>query len=216
MVSSSLMNFLNKNLGVDLYPDLSNERVIELYIIGSCSFDQVLIRYQKLLIKKSQKYIPGYSSDDVFQELVIKLSYCCSNYDGRVKFITYLYTCLDNHLSWLYRREMGHDNKKANHGDPDRDTQTQSYDFMVDNGYDTEIPWSTHCQEEEIKIMEILNSVELTGREKICVDMVFEGRQNKEIAKILNISGTRVKQILGDLRPRFAELLNKGRIDSFI
>lgn len=180
------------------FNELSSEELILQYQQGQAQFEHVLQRHLPIIISKSKQWVPGnYTFEDVFQDLVARLDHCAKrwNPDTDSKFITYLFKGLDNAVSWIFRKQNS-ENRIANN-------MADSYEFSLENGYDEVAP-----EDVDKQIFEILESVKLSERERVCVEMVIEGHQNKDIAKHFNLSPNRIGQILRDLAPKFQFLLD--------
>jgi RNA polymerase sigma factor (sigma-70 family) len=200
MFSNELAQFINGNLPEDRYPNLTNEEIVMMYQRQECTFEDVLIRYNDLLLSKSRTWVPGYDQEDLYQELASRLFHCLSRWstDKDVAFMTYLYDGLSNQIAWIVRKQWQSDKRKANYDN------VASYNVMVDNGFDTPVD-SPDFEEAELKAL--INSVDLSENEQICVQLKFEGLKNKEIAAQLGVSGTRVSQIFKGLKPKFEFLI---------
>lgn len=179
----------------NLYPDLTNEEVIVKFQTGQCPFEQVIIRFHKLLWKKANgKHISGYDKEDFYQELVEKLHYCCCNWNPKSDqlFITWLFPSLDNHIAWIFRKQGTSDKRKANFN-------SASYEYLVDNGYDR--------VDSQVMYQDLLVGLTLSEKERMCIELVFDGYLKADIADMLHISRTRVTHIFKGLQSRFQFML---------
>jgi RNA polymerase sigma factor (sigma-70 family) len=192
----------------NLFPHLEDEEVVKLYQQGKCSFTQVLMRYYRIILGQCNRQVPGYTSDEVYQELSIKMLKACKRWDeGRsIKFSTYLTYLLNQHIRKLIREELHYDNRRLNNQANDSIEELLGLEAL-----DMDNPWTPWCEEEQKSLIEYLEGVPLTKREKVCVELVFEGYRKSEIAKILNLSRGMITKILQGLRsyfPRPSDLID--------
>jgi RNA polymerase sigma factor (sigma-70 family) len=190
--------------------DLSGEEVVKKFLDGECDFQLVLAKYSNLLFNKAHKqYVPGYNAEELFQELMVKTFITCKKWDKQenTKFGTYLFHALDNHLNYLRRRE-GAAVRTLNH-------ESVSYDILLDQNDDRTTGGFFEKQYGKLPSYEmptlfcdlIEDDAPLSVRERICVEMIFEGHGNNEIAERLSLSRVRISQIVKSLRPKLNFLI---------
>jgi RNA polymerase sigma factor (sigma-70 family) len=181
------------------YQDTKPDDIVRDYLAGKCSFDYVLRAYKGLLIKKSESYIPGYTGDEVFQELALRTELATHLWDPNngTQFITYLYKALDNHLRKLYREETQFDKRRLN------SIEMDSYEQLIEDGYD-QVDYNP-----ELSLVELVEGIPLSPQERICVELAYEGYQNVDIAKALGLTKGRITTIIQGLRSRFQFLLSQ-------
>lgn len=182
----------------DKFNDLSNEELVVLYRSGEVSFEKILSRYLGLIIAKSKQWVPGnYSFQDLFQDLVERFKRTIDRWDpktGDEKLITYIYKSLDNTVCWRFRKENSENRKLHN--------EAESYELSLENGYDEIAPENMDKQ-----VVDLLANINLSDRERVCVNMIIEGHRNVDIAETLDLSPNRISQILKGLAPKFQFLL---------
>jgi len=203
MISKDLVRFFNLHLGDDPFPTTPNDDIVIKFRNGEIGFNPVLLRYHNLLLKRSQSYVAGYTQEELYQEMAFqmyKAIFLWNESDG--SFMTYLYKVLDNVIKWRVRHESGTDKGRANHKD------IESYEFLVENGLDFEAEWTSWGESELRSQAELIGSVELNPQEKVCVELLFEGKSKAEIAIMLNLTRTRITQIFRGMGHKFSFLLS--------
>lgn len=201
-MNTGMLEFINKSLGEDKFPDLTNDEVVILYKRGQADFNQVLLRYNALIIKKSREFVPGHTEEDVYQELCMRLVHCLDlwNEDGGTKFITYLSMGLHNQLAWMVRKNYGSeyaksDCRRINFG------ELASYEVEVENGYD--IPdYKMDAAISNILLTDVLDKAELSEEERICVNLLWEGKKKCEVAEIMHKSPRSIGKMVKRLEPK--------------
>ena len=176
----------------------TGEDIIEKFMCGEADFGIVLGQYGGTLLEKSRSFVPGYSNEELLQELIIKTFITVSKWDKQesTKFSTYLYHALENHLNYLRRREstavrFANHNALSLEHIQERNNEREDYSWVDPPSYETPLLFE-----------ELIPENILTDRERICVEMIFEGHGNNEIAERLNLSRVRISQIIKSLRPK--------------
>jgi RNA polymerase sigma factor (sigma-70 family) len=201
-----MVKFFNDNLGEDPFPTATNDELVIMYREGKCGFNPVLGRFHSLLLAKSQTWVPGSTQEDLYQDLAMRLFHCIPRWDPEQEsFMTYLYTSLNQQIAWNIRKQGKTQKRRINY------LYNESYEHMLELEVEPDIPesWSPSCDEETKKAIEILCSVQLTDQEKICVELLFDGRLKSEIADELHLTRTRVSQIFHSMAPKFQFLLSE-------
>jgi DNA-directed RNA polymerase specialized sigma24 family protein len=78
----------------------------EIGLISDIEFSEALEKWRPKLSKMSSRFVPGYTQEELFQELCLKLIKCLEGYDPErhvASFHTYLHTALYRHLGLLGR-----------------------------------------------------------------------------------------------------------------
>jgi len=181
------------------------EDIVSSFQKGEIPFEEVIKQYWRVILDRSKIWIPGYSEEDIFQELLIKLHHCCLRWDSTkgVKFITYLYKSLNTHILHLRRKSL-RDRRKANN-------DSMSIDFLLEEveGDSTELgknKITLTIEEESFDIIEIMET-DLTNNERVCIEMIFEGSRYSDIADKLDLSRVRISQIVRGLKPKLSTLI---------
>ncbi len=212
--AESFIRYLDANCpgGITKYEKIESleDEPVRKFQRGECDFSLVLIQYGHLLINRATKtWVPGINQEEVFQELVLKLYMASIKWrpeEGN-KFITYLYPILNNHIDFMIRSENA-DKRYLNHSSISLDGI-----LYIKNNIDVPLDSSLEIPSfvpPEYEILDLISGLELEEREKICVEMVIEGRRNSEIAERLNLSRVRVSQLLRELRPKLSFLVEIG------
>lgn len=200
---STLMSFLRSN-GLEEPNGEDGDELVIAFLEGRGSFTSLLSKYNPLLIEKSNNWVEGYSPSDLYQELALKMYQCCESWKPNkgTTFYTYLYGVLDNHLKYLIRRASS---KKRT-----SDLVSMSYENMLQSD-DEEHDWANlepYYEESAFNLIEIIALSQLSEKERICVEMIYEGRMCCEIADRLEMSRAGVSNILKKLQPKFGFLIN--------
>ncbi len=201
MLDSSFVSFIESFLPEDLYPECTNEEVVLKFKEGLIPFEQVLLRYYKLLLKKSDIWVPGYTREELFQELSICLLNCCKAWsnDSKDKFVTYLYNAINNYIAWIMRKQGRCNKRKINY------TEMASYEVMVENGYDAPHPGNF----DDFELKAVIDMMSLEEKERICVNLLYEGHRKSEIAVRLGLTKYQLIQLINKLKPKFKFLLER-------
>lgn len=146
----------------------------------------------KLIINISNHYY-GLTQEDIASFSLEKLDYCLQTYDeDKAAFSTYFYANLKN----KFREETQYLNTQK------RKVifYSQSYDEMVENGFDLESP-------EPIKeTIDNLESYGLTEKEMTYCDLILEDFTNAEISKQLGVSVMTLSNMRKKLREKLMPL----------
>ena len=207
-MNTGMLDFINRSLGENKFPDLTNDEVVILYKKGQAEFNQVLLRYNALLIKKSREFVPGHTEEDVYQELCMRLVHCLDLWkeEGGTKFVTYLSMGLQNQIAWMVRKNYGSeyaksDCRRINFG------ELASYEVEVENGYD--LPDNKVDEAiDKLLLADALDRAELTEEERLCVNLLWEGKKKCEVAKILQRSPRSIGKMVKRLEPKIRLALN--------
>ena len=146
----------------------------------------------KLIINISNHYY-GLTQDDIASFSLEKLDYCLQTYDeDKAAFSTYFYTNLKN----KFREETQYLNTQK------RKVifYSDSYDMMVENGFDLESP-------EPIKeTIDNLESYGLTEKEMTYCDLILKDFTNAEISELLGVSVMTLSNMRKKLREKLMPL----------
>jgi RNA polymerase sigma factor (sigma-70 family) len=183
------------------FDHLSGEDLIEAYQRGECEFDLILQRFHPLLIKRTMVWVVGIDKEDLYQELIIKTLCCCRHWkrEHKTKFVTYLFTSLDNHIKKIIR--------ESNAQKRTTELEQVSYEALLE--LEGEIP--LECPqyfEDEVELDLLIEGLDLDPNERVCVEMIYEGHMNVDIADKLNLSGVRISQIVKALKPKFEFMIS--------
>jgi len=190
---SQLGAYIRSNLPEDKYPGESGDEVVNHFREGECTFDQVLLRYNPMIISRAIRPIFGMDRDDVYQEMLINLHKCCFRWkpDSDATFSTYLYTSLTNKFKHLLRRQSSETclaNCVACSLDEDRDDDeggsTPKYEVSVAF---------------EVSLEFEIDDLPLDEREKFILINLIKGYSQADIGRTLGLTRARVNQLLGDL-----------------
>ena len=143
----------------------------------------------KLIINISNHYY-GLTQDDIASFSLEKLDFCLQTYnDDKAAFSTYFSTNLMN----KFREETQYLNTQK------RKVMfySESYDVMVENGFDLESP------EQVRETIDNLASYGLTGKEMAYCDLILKDFTNAEISKLLGVS----VMTLSNMRKKLKEKL---------
>lgn len=173
------------------FEEISTEQLVLDYQQGKVPFNPILSRFTGMIYRLSQNYVPGYSAEDLRQELAMYLYDAAIRFSPsrEAKFSTLAYERLTTRIAWLRRRQS---NQKRG-----RDIVLNSYESLLESGFDQP------DLRDELSTVEILEGIELEHRERVIVSMVLEGHMNKDIAEMIGLTATRVTQILRGLQPKF-------------
>lgn len=145
-----------------------------------------------LIINISNNYY-GLNQDDIASFSLEKLDFCLQTYDGgKAAFSTYYYTNLRNkfreetqYLNTQKRKVIFH---------------CQSYDEMVENGFDLESPKQMR------DTIDNLASYGLTEREMAYCDLILKDFTNAEISKLMGVSVMTLSNMRKKLREKLRPL----------
>lgn len=146
----------------------------------------------KLIINISNHYY-GLTQEDIASFSLEKLDFCLQTYyDDKAAFSTYFYINLRNKFREETQYLNTHKRKAIFYSD--------SYDMMVENGFDLESP-------EPIKEMiDNLESYGLTEKEMTYCDLILEDFTNAEISKQLGVSVMTLSNMRKKLREKLMPL----------
>lgn len=176
---------------------MNSENTVEQLVIGyqegRVNFDEIVGMMGGLLTVKSKEPVFGYDFDDLRQELLIELLNCCNNYNGQGKLSTMFCTYADRRI-YALRQMSAHNNRKANF-------ESDSYQLMVENGYDIEM---RECGYSDIEITELLKTINLTeNEEKFCkLIMSDECKNKKEIAELIGVDASSISYFRNSVRAK--------------
>lgn len=145
-----------------------------------------------LIIHISNHYY-GLTQDDIASFSLEKLDFCLQTYKGdKAAFSTYFYTSLMN----KFREETQYLNAQK------RKVMfyCQSYDEMVENGFDLESP------EQMRDRLDNLASYGLTEREMVYCELILKDFTNVEISKLLGVSVMTLSNMRKKLRKKLRSL----------
>lgn len=171
--------------------NMTLEEIAEQYQINynpsllAISFEKLY----KLILDVSNGYF-GLTIEDIVSFSLEKLDYCLQTYDNEsALFVTYFTTCLKNKLreETLY---LSMQKRKVIHN-------SESYDMLIEDGFDITY------EDEEIKIIDLLEDKNLTEREKIYCRLILKTYTNMEISEMLNVSRSTVHNIKEKLKEKF-------------
>lgn len=196
-----IAEYIRQNLPMDQYVGQSNEYVVTQYKRRKCTFDQVLIRYHYLIIKKSFAKVPGMDQEDLYQELAMKLVKCCESWDPNmgIIFSTYFTEACKNHIKYILRQQLDTNTRKSNH------VGIVSLDDILTDNDGNEYTKNEPYEEFEEPISILMIGLPITEVEKKYLNLVLDGRTNAEISRILKVSRARVSQILRGIGVRLVE-----------
>jgi len=146
----------------------------------------------KLIINISNHYY-GLTQDDIASFSLEKLDFCLQTYnDDKAAFSTYFSTNLRN----KFREETQYLNTQK------RKVMfySESYDVMVENGFDLESP---------VRVGETIDNLApygLTEKEMVYCDLILKDFTNAEISKLLGVSVTTLSNMRKKLRKKLMPL----------
>lgn len=146
----------------------------------------------KLIINISNHYY-GLTQDDIASFSLEKLDFCLQTYnDDKAAFSTYFSTNLKN----KFREETQYLNTQK------RKVMfySESYDMMVENGFDLESPVQVR------ETIDNLASYGLTEKEMIYCDLILKDFTNIEISKLLGVSVMTLSNMRKKLREKLMPL----------
>ena len=139
----------------------------------------------------------GYEFDDLYQELMTELYNCCTGYNGTGKLSTMFSTYADRRI-YALRKMSSHNNRKANF-------EADSYQMMVESGYDIALYEVSYS---DVEISEMLDRLNLTENEdKFCrLIMSNECENKKEIAQRIGVEAPSISYFRNRVRAKMLEV----------
>lgn len=171
------------------------------YQDGQATFEDILPLFSGSIKKLSNRYVPGYTFEDKYQELCLKLFTSLNKWDrnGTCSFNTYLNFAMINYLNWRIRK-ANTDRKKAN-----SDAIKVSMEVQADLERETETGMS--FEDPEFLRIELIYGIPLSDLESSCVNLLAQGYKATEVARRLGITSSKLRAIKIGLRPKFEFLL---------
>ena len=179
----------------------NSEKTVEQLVLdfqgGADTFNDIVDRFEGMVISKAKSIVFGHDFDDVKQELLIELHKCCLNYNGTGKLSTMFVTYADRRL-YAMRQLSDCNNRKANF-------MADSYQQMVDNGYDLAF---TSDEYSNIEASILLDSLNLTANEeKFCrLIMSNECESKKEIASMIGVDPSSISYFRDRVRAKMLQV----------
>lgn len=106
IASLHAMKHVDKNLGIDISTDMTDENLMMLYQQGDqAAFETLYRKYKDVLYRYFLKHCSDRpQSEELYQEVWIKLINSAARYKPKAKFKTYLFAIAHNTLVDFYRK----------------------------------------------------------------------------------------------------------------
>ena len=170
-----------------LYTGKTNEELVNLYKSGEAgAFEELMKNTEKLRFSLAQSYlnIPGSELEDLVSEGAIK------NFDAEkyaTTFSTFLYSAISRRYNTLF--------KKATSAKRSPNGFVESYDQMNSNSeYEEDgnslgnSEFSVECEDYSmIEVRSLLESLKLSDRERLVVNLLMDGNSKPDIARRLGV-----------------------------
>ncbi len=176
-----------------LYTGKTNEELVNLYKNGeSGAFDELMKNTEKLRFSLAQNYlnIPGSELEDLVSEGAIEMLTAIKNFDAEkyaTTFSTFLYSAISRRYNTLF--------KKATSAKRSPNGFVESYDQMNSNSeYEEDgnslgnSEFSVECEDYSmIEVRSLLESLKLSDRERLVVNLLMDGNSKPDIARRLGV-----------------------------
>lgn len=155
-------------------------------------------------IKLRNKVIPGMEHDDVVQEVSLKVFKAMESYDNTTaKASTYFDNVIANMIKDCYKKAMSHKNLSV----------CNAYEYSEVTNEESDEPSNSivvgsvdYDYENAEFMIDLMNNMGLTEREKEIFTLRCDGYEFKEIAEIYGVSKPRMTQIWSKIKAKYENM----------
>ena len=193
----------------EMYRNYKTEELVLRYQTtqDEALLQEIIVRNKGIMYLTARKYnIPNVELEDIIQELYVACWRAASNYDPSrgCTFSTVLGGFARRQLNRLYNSET---RKKRYNG-----VKNMSYDELdeinKEGGSEGHGYFTVECEDiKAVEFNEFLNSLKLSDKERVVVNMLMNGDTKGEVAKALNCTPATVAYYCNRLRRRIAPFI---------
>lgn len=160
---------------------------------------------QKVCQKKLRnKFFPGMEIDDVIQEILIKVYNSMHNYDeNKAKLTTFIHNVIDNKIKDCYRKAQSNKNLSVVNA---VNVRTVSVFDEEDNDFELSIPSMESGYDDFEFLIDIMQYMDLTEREKEIFKLRCAGYTFKEISDFQGCSKAYISQVWKRIKNKYEAL----------